>query len=52
MVVFYQAGGKTGELDLEPGRKSDNGLPDSLAGVASRYTGIDCFGRSMCILKT
>lgn len=52
VVFFYQAGDKTGELELEPGRKSDNGLPDSLAGVASRYPGIDCFGCSICILKT
>lgn len=36
MAFFYQAGDKTGELELEPGRKSDNGLPDSLAGVVSQ----------------
>lgn len=52
MLFFHGAGDRTRDLELEPGRKNDNGLPDSLAGVASSYPGIDCFGCSICILKT
>lgn len=30
-MVYYKAGVKTGEVELEAGKESENHLPDSLA---------------------
>lgn len=36
-MVYYKAGVKTGEVELEAGKESENHLPDSLAGMASEF---------------